>query len=203
MITRQRQKQILDAALSVFSNKGFGAATIPEIASEAGIAVGTIYNYYPSKQELLVAVIKDSIITEPLMELFKHPMSIDYPDFIAAVIENRLDFIQVDENRRLLFLMTELQRNPELKQLYIEQVLKPIFDRMAGFYNTRAASGYFRPLKAEVITRALGGMVMGLTILIGFEGKDSPLHHIPRDEIIDNVKELILYGVKAGVEGNK
>jgi AcrR family transcriptional regulator len=66
MVTRQerkgqaakyRRQQILDAALSVFSKKGYGEATVPDIAREAGVAVGTIYNYYDSKRDLLMSLI--------------------------------------------------------------------------------------------------------------------------------------------------
>ena len=52
----ERRGQILRAALSVFSQKGFHGATIREIASAAGLAEGTIYLYFPSKQEVLRGV---------------------------------------------------------------------------------------------------------------------------------------------------
>jgi len=195
-ITKQRKEQILNAALGVFSRKGFGEATIPEIAREAGVATGTIYNYYPSKRELLVAIVTDFIITEPLMNLFKHARESDFPTFIAAVINNRLDFLQEHETRRLLFLMSEIQRDPELKQLYVEQVIKPIMDMMEQFYEARVASGYFRPLNAAVVTRALGGMIMGLVILSGLEGENSPLKRIPRQKLVTELTDLIVKGLQ-------
>src|SRR5213595_1997968 len=51
-----RQAQILDAATKIFAKKGFHRATIPDIAKEAGIAVGTIYNYFGKKEDLLLAL---------------------------------------------------------------------------------------------------------------------------------------------------
>ena len=42
--TERKRKQILNAALAVFSQKGYGESTVPDIAREAGVAVGTIYN---------------------------------------------------------------------------------------------------------------------------------------------------------------
>ena len=66
---RLRRQQIIDAAFKVFSEKGFATATTAKIAKEAGIAEGTIYNYFPSKRELFIAVIKNSVITIPLLEL--------------------------------------------------------------------------------------------------------------------------------------
>ena len=69
-ITQQRQEQILTAALQVFSRLGFDRATIPDIAGEAGIAVGTIYNYYESKRDLLIAITNKYVI-EPFADFIK------------------------------------------------------------------------------------------------------------------------------------
>ena len=51
-----RTQDILDAARRMFIRKGWDAATVQEIATEAGLSVGAIYCYYPSKAELLRAV---------------------------------------------------------------------------------------------------------------------------------------------------
>ncbi len=47
-----RRNQILDAAAKVFAEKGFHPTTIKDIAAEAGIAHGTIYNYFENKTAL-------------------------------------------------------------------------------------------------------------------------------------------------------
>jgi AcrR family transcriptional regulator len=49
------KEAILDAALEVFRERGYDGTTIPAIAERAGIAQGTLYNYYPSKEKLLFA----------------------------------------------------------------------------------------------------------------------------------------------------
>ena len=68
-----RKNQILDAAARVFASKGFHAATIKDIARDAGIADGTIYNYFDNKTMLLFAVferMRDSLQpAEPLTNL--------------------------------------------------------------------------------------------------------------------------------------
>ena len=58
-ITARRQEQILAAALEIFSQKGYTAATIPEIARKAGLAAGTIYLYFPNKRDLFIKVIEE------------------------------------------------------------------------------------------------------------------------------------------------
>lgn len=51
--------RILDAAYQVFAAKGFHEARIEEIAEQAGVAKGTVYLYFPSKQELYLAMLEE------------------------------------------------------------------------------------------------------------------------------------------------
>jgi len=55
---RTRQK-LLDAAVEEFATKGFVGANINQISMTAGFAKGTIYNYFPSKRELMLALIDE------------------------------------------------------------------------------------------------------------------------------------------------
>jgi AcrR family transcriptional regulator len=52
-----RRKQILDSALAVFSQKGFHASNVSDVAAHAGVSQGTIYWYFDSKEELFDAAI--------------------------------------------------------------------------------------------------------------------------------------------------
>jgi AcrR family transcriptional regulator len=52
-----RRTQILDAATRVFASKGFNRATIHDVARDAGVADGTIYNYFASKTDLLFGLL--------------------------------------------------------------------------------------------------------------------------------------------------
>lgn len=54
---KQKAKDITHAALQVFSLKGYAAASVEQIAAAAGIAKGTVYEYYPSKDKLYLAAI--------------------------------------------------------------------------------------------------------------------------------------------------
>ncbi|NJM77475.1 MAG: helix-turn-helix transcriptional regulator [Acaryochloridaceae cyanobacterium RU_4_10] len=53
-----RRNQILDAAAKVFAEKGFHPATIRDVAREASIADGTIYNYFKNKSALLLGILE-------------------------------------------------------------------------------------------------------------------------------------------------
>lgn len=55
---QRRRDRIVEAAVEAFNRKGFSATTMQEIAKVADLAVGTLYNYFPSKNDLLVGIIE-------------------------------------------------------------------------------------------------------------------------------------------------
>src|SRR5688500_13032654 len=64
--TRQRRKEarpqeLLEAALALFVEKGFAATRAEEVAQRAGVSKGTLYLYYPSKEELFKAVVRQNL----------------------------------------------------------------------------------------------------------------------------------------------
>ncbi len=56
-----RHDQILDAAAACFAHGGFAATAMPEIASAAKLSVGSLYRYFPNKEELFLAVVADRV----------------------------------------------------------------------------------------------------------------------------------------------
>jgi AcrR family transcriptional regulator len=55
---RERRERILKAARELFERRGQTPSMIPDVAARAGLAVGTIYNYFPTKDDLLISIMK-------------------------------------------------------------------------------------------------------------------------------------------------
>ena len=196
-ITEQRRQQILDAALTVFSRKGYGEATVPDIAREAGIAVGTIYNYYQSKRDLLVSLFTNYVFTQPFVMLLEQSLETDDITFFRSVIEDRLNF-GFENMDRFFFLMSEVQRDPELRHQYAHEVLWPVLVLLEKYLEARISSGAFRPLDISVVSRALGGMMIGFLLLCRIEGDEGPCLSIPRRELAAMMADLVLKGLQTG-----
>jgi len=194
-LAEQRERQILDAALRVFSKKGFAQATTAEIAQEAGVAEGTIYNYYKSKHDLLLSLISGYIEAERMIDILEHPAKPGDTVLLNSLIQDRLNigFANVD---RLLLLMSEMQRDPELRQQYLQKVGKPIIERLEKYFKSGVNAGAFRPSNTNVTARALMGMVIGLAILHYIEGETGQLRKIPSQVVADEVSKLFLEGIR-------
>src|SRR6476661_6171169 len=62
-LPEERPRQILDAALTVFAEHGLAAARLDDIAKRAGLSKGTIYLYFPNKEELFREMVRRTVIS--------------------------------------------------------------------------------------------------------------------------------------------
>lgn len=200
-VTRQRRKQILDAALAVFSRKGYGEATIPDIAREGGMAVGTIYNYYPSKREILVSVLASRVLSEPFLRLMEQPPEEDDKAFFRSLIEDRLTLLTQNADK-FLFMLGEAYRDQGLRRQWAQGVVQPALRRAEQRVGSRIESGAFRPMNPRVTARALAGMAIGFAVLAMLEGEESPCRDIPTEELAAQLADFALMGVGAVESGS-
>ena len=193
-VEARRREQIMKAAVEVFSQKGYVAATIPEIARLAGVSVGTIYIYYPSKRELFTSVM-EGLIAAPLISIFEKESNEKFPVILLDAMKDRVDFLESDIMAQFSSLIGEIQRDPELKKMFTERLLRPFMSRMEEFYRARIAAGEFRQFEPAVVIRALGSMVIGLAILRSLEGDASPLVQLPQKKVADEMMNFLLHGL--------
>ncbi len=188
-----RRNQILDAAAKVFAEKGFHPTTIKDIAVEAGIAHGTIYNYFENKPALLLGIfdrMKASIIQEnmPLA-----PDGIDFRTSIRTFIRLPLMGLKQDNFALFRIIVSEMMVNEELRTLYYKQILEPTLLLAEPFFQEEAVKRGLNLTDARLTIRAISSMVMGLTLeyIMG----DSTLA-AQWEELPDFLTDLILHGLQ-------
>ncbi|BCB02617.1 TetR/AcrR family transcriptional regulator [Bacillus sp. KH172YL63] len=107
---RQTQQNIMEAAKHIFSEKGYGQASMVEIAQEAGVGTGTIYNYFPSKGALLLRIFTEE--AEEMKGALGDPNEVE-GDLLESVIGAMHEFAEFFEHypkafwRELIHVMTE------------------------------------------------------------------------------------------------
>ncbi|WP_248958070.1 TetR family transcriptional regulator [Sphaerisporangium perillae] len=117
----QRRKRIVQAAAALASRGGVEAMQMRTVAERAGVALGTLYRYFPSKMDLLVAVVGEEI------------------DLLESSIERRPPSAETPDGRAVDVLMRAtrgLMREPELadaliRSLIMAEVQVPFGDRIA------------------------------------------------------------------------
>ena len=191
-IARERRQQILDAAYEVFTSKGFDLSTTAEIARTAGVAEGTIYNYFDNKRDLFTELLKSHLLSDPITGMMESPVTFDM-NMLPGIIESRMN-VFFNNAEVLLLLLSEIQRDPELHKQFIEKVTAPGIRLLKMFLDSKIEQGIVRQLNAEIVARILPAIMIGLTILRIVEGKEGPLNTIPREEM---VIELSNFNIRA------
>lgn len=97
------RKQILDAALRLFSEKGFARTSVRDIAQAAGITDAAIYYHFASKRDLFEALIEERGFTAALASLEAAEVTVGPAEAIPTIAENVLRFIY--QNRDLMKVM--------------------------------------------------------------------------------------------------
>ena len=97
---QERERRIVNAAQRLFARRGYDGVAMEEVAAAAGLAVGTIYNYFPSKSVLLLAIVRRE--TESLLARGKR--IVDHPPrdplaAVSALTEIFLDDFTRDDRR--------------------------------------------------------------------------------------------------------
>ncbi|RUS46754.1 TetR/AcrR family transcriptional regulator [Cohnella sp. AR92] len=114
-----KRKQIIEAALRCFSRKGFQATSIQEIADELGMAKGSLYFYFKSKEELLLSVFAH-FAERMLLGMSELPHERQLPPRERLRLQLERSFDSIIQNRQFpLLLMREplMEMKPELKRI--------------------------------------------------------------------------------------
>src|SRR5260370_1837360 len=93
-----KRERILGAAVRVFARSGFHATRVSEVAKAAGVADGTIYLYFKSKEELLVSLFEDRV--EKLLSFMREelPKKPHAPPRLPAVLDMQLGLLEGERN---------------------------------------------------------------------------------------------------------
>jgi AcrR family transcriptional regulator len=172
-ITAQRQEQILKAALSVFSAKGYGESSMADVAEEAGVGVGTLYNYYKNKRDLLISLVQKLMVSEGLVNVLDKMADQGSRDFMDALLEDRLEF-GLGNAQAVLFLFFEIQRDARLRHQYVRDVVGPLLARIEDYISLQARRGNFRKVDEKIVARTMMGAIIGSMILYRLEQRESP-----------------------------
>ncbi len=195
--TGERRGQILRAALDVFSRKGFHGATIKEIASTAGLAEGTIYLYFPSKQEVLKGVFT-LIAEEASAAAPAFPQSPAGDDF--AFLTSLLRYRVQSMARHAPFIrlvVHEADLQEDLRREFFARLHTPFVSQFESYLGARIAEGAFRPVNTALAASICFRMLMSYLMTQHVLDLDRSAGRYAEDEYLPEMVSLILFGLAA------
>ena len=209
-VVRRRRKEarpseLIDAALSLFAEKGFAATRSEEVARRAGVSKGTLYLYYPSKEELLKAVISQRLSSEidharRLVEQHQGSMSSLMTEVLTDWWRNVFDS---PASAVFKLIITEVRNFPDIAQFYVNEVVEPGKQLIGRVVEQGMRSGEFRTVDPRVTVMSL---LLPMVMLCLHKHSLAPC--MPADAEVDphlfiqQHVELVLRGLQAPAEGS-
>ena len=168
--TWQRRKQarpgeILEAALTVFAEKGFSAARMEDIAAKAGVTKGRIYLYFESKEEVFKSLARQHV-TDTLSKATDIAML--HKDSLRAMLVDLIEIV-IDklENSPMTILpkiiIAESGNFPELARFWRTEVIDRSLGLLSGVLAQAMERGELRKLPPDYVARLyVAPMIMGM-----------------------------------------
>jgi TetR/AcrR family transcriptional regulator len=198
--THDTRLAILEAAVRIFARSGISAATLDDIAADAGVTRGALCWHFHSKDDLLAAIIKHygphSIllpIVDQIEQDLQSGVALDDETIIRRLAEGFYDaFLVEGDFARLAILL--IYTHPEAAHILADKIVKGR-KRIAEYVQRRQEEGYFRKdieaglfVQVMAVTFAMRSIGRGLENLL-------PFTYLSREETIDQLVSLLLYGM--------
>jgi len=166
ILREQRSLELMQAAQRVFSRKGFHAANISDVAAEAGVSQGTVYHYFDSKEELLLAAFTrwetEHLRDEIGQALQAEPTAARKLAFIAQAASERMaSSLQLLQGS--VEFWSHIPRHAGIRKGF-RRMFKHMADDVASVIQQGIDAGEFRDVDATLTARLLIATYDGLVL---------------------------------------
>ncbi len=162
--TSDKRARILDAAVRVFAKNGFHATRVSDVAKAAGVADGTIYLYFTSKEQVLVSLFEDRV--ERLLAFMRDelPKRASAKERLRGVLEMQLGLLEGERDLAEVLTVILRQSTTLLKE-YAAPRFTAYLDAIAKIVEAGQASGEFRKdVSPHLVARAVFGALDGIAL---------------------------------------
>lgn len=189
-----RPDQIIKAALEVFGERGLAKAKLQDIAERAGISKGTIYLYFPNKEELFREMIRRTAVAA--IERAENVTKGTPTDQVIAFMKAYWQLVRSPVFSAIYRLVLgELHQFPDLARFYADEVVARVQGILAEIIDRGVRTGAFREIEPMVAAR----MLIALTVMNGTwleEHTGVPLlAHRKDEEIFRELAEFYLHSI--------
>lgn len=194
-VSDERKVQIINAAEDVFTKKGFDEARMDDIAEETGLSKGTLYLYFKSKDDLIIAILDRMIQREfkQLENLNQDGMSATdaiwkITDLLTKDILGWLRLIPI------VYQFLALAFRNKYVQLALKKYINRYLDILVPIIQRGVEAGEFRQVDTREVAIAMGAMIEG-TLLLWVYDKSM----IEPEKHIHSGMKLLMEGVQAHI----
>jgi len=156
-LVMEKRNRILQAAIEVFSRKGFFNSKVSEIARASGVADGTIYLYFKNKDDLLISLFEEKMAELVLDVTRRIQAGQNSLDKLKIFIDNHMGLLECEAGL-IEVLQVELRQSSKFLKDYTPVKFFEYLDILTGIIEEGKAAGMFRPdLNVGVARRVVFG----------------------------------------------
>ncbi|MFC4322588.1 TetR/AcrR family transcriptional regulator [Litchfieldia salsa] len=194
------KEKILDAAINMFSQKGFDNSSTSDIAKEAGVAEVTLFRNFQSKNNLLYQILSPLFIkmTSPIIlkEVKSQFSAVEgaSEEVLISIFKDRLDLIEKN-NKVVQVLLREALNREEILESIVNNITIPAKKEALEFVQRMKDKGEFRDVQEQAVVDLLFYTMFGYVLS----------HHVfqietfsnEQDEVVETLVDLLLNGLKS------
>jgi AcrR family transcriptional regulator len=185
---------IIDAALALFSQKGFRGTTTKEIAKAADCSEATIFKHFATKDELYSAILASKVTIEETLARAAHAAAQnDDAGVLRAVGLEALIRTEDDPLLMRLLLFSALEGH-ELSRVFFESEVRRLHEFLSNYIAQRISDGVFRSVNPLVAARGIVGMIVHYLLIHEIFGVKRPAGVLP-EQVVDTFVRLFLSGI--------
>ncbi len=188
---QRKREAILTAAAEVFAQKGFASATTKDIANTADIGESTLYDYFDSKRDMLLAIFEQNHVV--FDKLLHDASTLPNREALINLVDQCLDFsISRMPFSRTLFL--EAWTDDEILNKHVWPRLRHVFQMVEGFIAAQMAAKKLRPVDPTLVARFTMGMFFA-SVMPALRGVEPPPTSEQRRILAETMVALLLDGL--------
>lgn len=194
------EQKILEAAIDVFSEKGFHGAKTSEIAKRAGVAEGTIFRYFKIKKDLLrgilihmIALAGEPVIIEGVSKILLDTQNKSLRDVLKDFLKDRLNLIE-SLFPMIKIVITESMYHDDIREAFFQNVTSKGVEIFTVFHRQMVERGLIREnVDALAMARSImGNIIVYVVSQHFFAGK---FNQPDMDRELDGIVDIIMHGI--------
>jgi AcrR family transcriptional regulator len=187
-----RPGEIVEAALRLFADRGFAATKLEDVAAAAGIGKGTIYLYFPTKDDLFRAVVRQAVLPnlEAFAALLRNPEN-SAADILRAIAERFLLLLDTDLTAIPKLVIAESGNFPALAKFYAEEVVLKGMAMIRAILARGIERGEFRPIDLDGALPLFSSPMMVLLLWKHSLGRHTDIQFDPRKVVATHLDVLL------------
>jgi AcrR family transcriptional regulator len=197
LTSQARRAAILDAAVRLFSEKGFRGVTTRELAAAVGVSEPVLYQHFATKRELYRAIIEEKAVYEDrkiptdFERMFENVT--DDRQLLTELAHGIINWHAVDPAYTRLLMFSALERH-ELSQMFIERYPEAFLSELARFFERRIAEGVFREIDPSLAAHSFIGLASHYGLTKAIFQRCTP--DLPQERIVDGFVDIFLEGIR-------